>query len=537
MQSKEERGYELMKQTMGKFCSLALAMILLMGNSVKGFAATADTEHAEGYIPDSRAVINALRVDENEPKAFVGTLPSSVDLSNSVYFPKIGNQGSIGSCTAFATAYYQFTYEINKLNGVPSNSDSVIASPKYIYNYVNHGINNGSSFEDCYKALMDFGCVSLAAFPYTNTGAQADYTDWCSDTQAMRDALSKRVCGYRTILIDGSSGGTPITGPNDSDLDAMKEFLASGKVLTMAAYSQWDIKSGYGADQAKSIAVRFSKTKKTHAMTIVGYDDNIKCDVNGNGTIEAYEKGAFKIANSWGTSSGQNGYFWVLYDALNGVSANTINNWESAFSGTRCSAFLEDNTCWIMYVENKQVGFIGEFDVTTPDRNKFSLTSGYSAGGSTVVSNEHQFFPVFKTATADMGIIPFSGKLVFDYSKTPLEDYYNGYKWYVRFHSSVYCPKANFAITDSLGNVLSDFGRLPNSDDSFTSKTLNLPKGDVDYSGALGVNDSLQILMYLADRTNLSNVQKALADVNGDGKLTTNDALLIQQVLAGKATL
>jgi len=57
-------------------------------------------------------------------------------------------------------------------------------------------------------------------------------------------------------------------------------------------------------------------------MTIVGYDDNITYDLNGDGYIQDYEKGAFKLANSWGTSyeNGNDGYIWVMYDALNKIS-------------------------------------------------------------------------------------------------------------------------------------------------------------------------------------------------------------------------
>ncbi len=39
----------------------------------------------------------------------------------------------------------------------------------------------------------------------------------------------------------------------------------------------------------------------SHAMTIVGYNDAVWTDINSNGVIDAGEKGAFRIANSWGT--------------------------------------------------------------------------------------------------------------------------------------------------------------------------------------------------------------------------------------------
>lgn len=61
--------------------------------------------------------------------------------------------------------------------------------------------------------------------------------------------------------------------------------------------------------------------------------------------LKIVKNAAFKIANSWGTSfvssgiSSNTGYFWVMYDALNKVSANNVNNWEAKYSGTRSPRF------------------------------------------------------------------------------------------------------------------------------------------------------------------------------------------------------
>ena len=55
-----------------------------------------------------------------------------------------------------------------------------------------------------------------------------------------------------------------------------------------------------------------------HAMTIVGYDDTLKFDLNENGKIEDKEKGAFLVANSWGTEwkRGNKGFIWAPYGVL-----------------------------------------------------------------------------------------------------------------------------------------------------------------------------------------------------------------------------
>ncbi|MEM4658748.1 MAG: hypothetical protein QXX77_10060 [Candidatus Methanosuratincola sp.] len=72
-------------------------------------------------------------------------LPSSVDNSLSSAFPPIRSQGSIGSCVAWATTYYQFTYETNLARGrTASNGDnSMIFSPKWTYNMINYGVDGG----------------------------------------------------------------------------------------------------------------------------------------------------------------------------------------------------------------------------------------------------------------------------------------------------------------------------------------------------------------------------------------------------------
>ena len=78
-----------------------------------------------------------------------------MDLRESPCFPPIGNQGGIGSCTAWATTYYQYSFAVNKLNNVQNTSDRVLYSPAWTYNLRNAGnVNYGIGFTDAYNVLM-----------------------------------------------------------------------------------------------------------------------------------------------------------------------------------------------------------------------------------------------------------------------------------------------------------------------------------------------------------------------------------------------
>jgi hypothetical protein len=57
-----------------------------------------------------------------------------------------------------------------------------------------------------------------------------------------------------------------------------------------------------------------------HTMAMVGYDDRIWVDINRDGLVQANEKGAFKIADSFGTNEAlhNQGFLWLAQDTLDG---------------------------------------------------------------------------------------------------------------------------------------------------------------------------------------------------------------------------
>lgn len=117
-----------------------------------------------------------------------------------------------------------------------------------------------------------------------------------------------------------------ISSVDDPDLAAIKATLRNGDLISFSgnifAYIFDTIPAGGGNDESlvgEKIVPKVEQGAGSHMLTIVGYNDNIWFDINGNGKVDEGEKGAFKIANSWGDDwyNGNKGFFWVAYDALN----------------------------------------------------------------------------------------------------------------------------------------------------------------------------------------------------------------------------
>jgi hypothetical protein len=266
------------------------------------------------------------------PQGFVGltNLPGSIDNSTLDAFPEIRTQGSLGSCTTFAITYYQLTYMAGRLyvwDNKNVNNDRKF-SPKWTYNMINKGVDKGSSPGEAYAVLEQHGAATWTQFPYqTSNTDPKSYREWCLNGETWRSAISYRIYPHFWCT---PTTRPPSSGDFDTWLATIKGLLAIGEVLTFPTYiSSWQYTSigddpGTGEDDAfkgKSIAYWVNGSQGGHMMTIVGYNDSIWTDINKNGVVDPGEKGALRIANSWGPTWMESGFCWLAYDALRGQSA------------------------------------------------------------------------------------------------------------------------------------------------------------------------------------------------------------------------
>ncbi|MBR2152866.1 MAG: Ig-like domain-containing protein [Clostridia bacterium] len=337
---------------------------------------------------------------DSNVKSSRSVLRESVDLSESKYFPPIRCQQG-GSCSAWATTYYQFTYQVAKLNNWNAKeNDEYVASPKYVWNYFNEGRDQGTSRDQYYSFLSKYGCISWADFPQTDLSFDWYGTDINSNTSTvLQNALKHRVVNkiennLNFAAISGDNAEeTPITSVDDGNLNKIKEYLCSENVLTFSTRTcSWEMRQldssgshggdwaiGYGrenypdGDESNSVG---------HSLTIVGYDDTVKCDINGNGNIESTEIGALLIANSWGTNACRhnNGLVWLMYDALNNKSLDNVNNPENIetdvyYGGKKGprKEFIDNYGYYYMEVENVEPTLMVEVTVEQKRRNAFQI--------------------------------------------------------------------------------------------------------------------------------------------------------------------
>jgi tetratricopeptide (TPR) repeat protein len=276
--------------------------------------------------PDETKGINQLilnNIAESTP------LPFMVDNSEKIWFRPIFHQTN-GSCAQAAGIAYIFTYEVDRIRNLSASYSQNQYPTHFTYNFLNQGSgSNGSTFLGGIKIIKEFGVPSVKEYgDLINPDAIGLGVDkvWETGYNNYYLALNNKVADSLSYI--------DVSTPNG--LNTLKHWLndhAQGEesgglayFLCKANYNSeiYDILPEDSYDAGKHIVIRWgTNINVAHAMTIVGYNDSIKYDFNGDGvytnppdSMSLWEIGAVKVANSWGTSYNDDGFVYMPYRLL-----------------------------------------------------------------------------------------------------------------------------------------------------------------------------------------------------------------------------
>lgn len=432
-------------------------------------------------------------------------LPARVDNSTLQCFPPIIDQGSASSCVSMATTYYQMTHMVGlKRNLDAKNNESNRFSPRWSYNFFNGGsVFRGGRIQDALSILYNHGAATFTEFPYPDP-ADPNFPDyfrnWPLDENIWLNAISNKIDKYGTITIGDIGIETPVTDVNDLDLTELKQYLHNGYILSFESSSlgYWSFttisddpntyEDNNGSPIGKNIAYAVA-AGGGHAMTVVGYDDHVWTDINVNGIVDPGEKGALKIANSFGENQsshnsfqyGDGGFIWLAYDALNKVSSvyNALPLQEGTGT-TRLYAF-DGNTLnstntlfWLTAKEDYTPDLIGKFTINHKNRDDIIISLGYSDTNSTTPTNQidlavfsYDLFEVAGNKAFDGSDNFVDGTFYFDYSDL-VRQYNLGdgttKRWYLIVwdfeKDAIATTVKNFQLINYSSQVIADTGSI-----------------------------------------------------------------------------
>ena len=278
-------------------------MLALQGAPFSAFAAEA-APYPDAAVPHLYEAPEGTVPKAAGKPARQAELPEQYDLRKLGLVSAVKNQSPWGTCWAHAVLACLETA------GMPEDPHMDL-SERYLATFVasdeyGNGANTlerGATAGAAMGLISNWiGLVSESIAPY-----EEEYTNTLSREELIQQT-EYHVTDAHFLTFMGNFAHMPDGTDFLANLETAKRALLSGHALYMSlnfdsSAIQWDTNGLYqpvGEDSGDS----------PHAVTIVGYDDHFSAD---GFQTPAPRDGAWLIKNSWGTDSGNDGYYWVSY--------------------------------------------------------------------------------------------------------------------------------------------------------------------------------------------------------------------------------
>lgn len=216
-------------------------------------------------------------------------IPTSIDLRQ--YAQPVENQGQLGSCTGNAIAEAIEIVDRKKNKNLEISRLFIYYQERLLEGTIS--VDAGAYIRDGIKACYTWGAPVENIWPYDITKFRTR-----PSSAAYADALRRKVTGYQRC----------------ADFTAVKNALATGNpvVVGFLVYSSFYNITSNGVMPYPNVSTE--QFLGGHAVCIVGYNDNYG-GITGNGR--------FICKNSWGSTWGDRGYFYMPYQVIQNTSMSS----------------------------------------------------------------------------------------------------------------------------------------------------------------------------------------------------------------------
>ncbi len=279
-------------------------------------SARSNTARVERGVHRSQAILSG-DISENARNA---VLPDAFDLREEGLVTSVKDQSDYGTCWAFAA--------MSSLESSLVKEDSKVDLSEWVLAYTTYCDEYGFPRTSDTESLFDEGGLyaNTAAMLMSGIGSVAEETGgfWYGDTSIEKcgftqdDWRNNRYCqATDCVMLQYWNSADNV----EEQRQSVKNAIYEGHVLSMSYMHDdeqfnYDTNSYYYHYTYSEDGEAVGRPKPggdmyAHAISVVGWDDNYPAE---NFVTQPPSDGAWLCKNSWGTSWGDNGYFWISYE-------------------------------------------------------------------------------------------------------------------------------------------------------------------------------------------------------------------------------
>lgn len=286
---------------------------------------------------------------------FNGTLPARYNLAENGFVTDVKNQQDSGNCWAFAA--------------LASLETCVLKASNKTFNFSVENMKNLIEMYSAYGWKMETNEGGYNGMP------MGYLASWLGPVNATLDPFDDK--GTLSPLLDSEMHIQNIyvlpARTSYTDNDAIKEAILKYGGL----YASYYHSAGYLNSKTNAYYDPYTGNGN-HAITVVGWDDNYS---KNNFYTAPTGDGAFIVKNSWGSSWGDNGYFYIsYYDRV----LFAVNKDNQAFT------YILNDT--VRYTKNYQYDVAGMTDYLITGKKTVWYKNIYNATGNEVIAAVSTFF-------------------------------------------------------------------------------------------------------------------------------------------------